>query len=304
MQQYNIGIPQALLFHEFGDLWTGFFKNMGIPVTLSGQTNKSILDRGTALAIDESCLPLKVYLGHVEELLPRCSHIFVPRIAQYHRNFHLCAKFAGLPDIVSNTFGLSPERVLAPNVESQAPVARLQAVYSVCRKLGISPLSGQVAYHRAVKDWRAQGSLKSGYSSQNIGMIGHNYLIRDSFFCRDIVEILRSQGASIVTPDDISGKVLYEEAQVFVPDLYWQLSAKLAGAARYFCRQDGIQGVMLVSSFGCGPDSLVNEYLEHHILQPSGKPYITINLDEHTGSAGMITRVEAFWDLATRRALA
>ncbi|CUH95675.1 hypothetical protein P22_1751 [Propionispora sp. 2/2-37] len=304
MQQYNIGIPQALLFHEFGSLWREFFKKLDIPVTLSGETNKGILDRGTALAIDESCLPLKVYLGHVDKLLPQCSHIFVPRIAQYHRNFHFCAKFAGLPDIISNTFGVSPERLLAPNVENQTPLNRIQAVNSICRGLGISPLAGQAAYHHAVKAWRSQISLKNGYSSQKIGLVGHNYLVRDSFFCRDIIKTLQSQGATIITPDDLPGKMLYEEAQIFVPDLYWQLSAKLAGAARYFCRQSGIQGIMLVSSFGCGPDSLVNEYLEHHILQPSKKPYIVINLDEHTGSAGIITRVEAFWDLVNRRALA
>jgi predicted nucleotide-binding protein (sugar kinase/HSP70/actin superfamily) len=76
---------------------------------------------------------------------------------------------------------------------------------------------------------------------------------------------------------------------------------KIAGATRYFCQQTDISGVIMVSSFGCGPDSLVNEYLEHHILRQSDKPYMVINIDEHTGNAGLITRVEAFWDMVIRR---
>lgn len=57
----------------------------------------------------------------------------------------------------------------------------------------------------------------------------------------------------------------------------------------------------MVSSFGCGPDSLVNEYLEYHVLKPSTKPYMVISIDEHTGNAGLLTRVEAFWDMVERR---
>lgn len=299
--QFKVGIPRALLYHEFGELWTEFFRNMGVSFAVSAETNKRMLDRGTSLAIDESCLPLKVYLGHVDSLLDTCSHIFVPCITQYHPKFHLCAKFAGLPDIVKNTFRLSADQLIAPNIENKSLTAQLQAIYATCRAAGLSPLAGYFTYKKTIKSWKANLNSESKSPHPQIALIGHNYLIKDAFFYKNIVQVLTSQGADIITPDHIANKILYNESKTFEPDIYWQLSAKIAGAARYFCRQPTVTGIIMLSSFGCGPDSLMNEYLAHHVFEKSNKPYIMINIDEHTGTAGIITRVEAFWDLINWR---
>ncbi|HWR09741.1 acyl-CoA dehydratase activase-related protein [Sporomusa sp.] len=298
----KVGIPQALLFHEFGGFWLDFFQNIGVPVALSGMTNKQILDRGTSLAIDESCVPLKVYLGHVDSLLATCSHIFVPRVTQYYPDNHLCAKLAGLPDIVQNTFRLAGKELISPNIENKSPTTMLKAVHAICQPLGVSALTGHRAYHQALKRWKGDIPIKSDQSAKaRIAVIGHSYIIKDVFFNNDIENFFKSQSVDITTPSDIPSKRIYEEAKAFTQDIYWQLSMKIAGATRYFCQQTDISGVIMVSSFGCGPDSLVNEYLEHHILRQSDKPYMVINIDEHTGNAGLITRVEAFWDMVIRR---
>lgn len=297
MTQIQVGIPQAMHYHEFGSLWTDFFKNMGIPVCTSGETSKYMLDRGTLLAIDESCLPLKVYLGHVDSLLTKCSHLFVPRLVEYHRNFYFCAKFAGLPDIVRNTFHLSSDKLISPNIEYSSSIRQFQPLYNTCRTLGLSPFSACFAYRQALRSWRTPPALSPAPTHRRIAIIGHNYLLKDAFFCRDIEKTLAAHEMDSVTQDQVASKTLYDEAKVFQPDIYWQLSAKIAGAAHFFCRQTDIMGVIMVSSFGCGPDSLVNEYIEHHVFKKSNKPILTINLDEHTGSAGLITRLEAFLDL-------
>lgn len=297
----HIGVPQALLYHEFGSLWTDFFARLNVPVSLSGETTKKILDRGTVLAVDESCLPLKVYLGHVDALLPTCTHIFVPHIVQYHRNFHFCAKFAGLPDIVKNTFGLREDQVISPSIEDKSPVHQLKAVYKVCRELGLSVLSGQIALRQALSGWRTSKNNISKPEGAKVALIGHSYLTNDPFFCQDIVKCLSKQGNNVITPDNVPASLLYKEAAIADPEIYWQLSAKLAGATRYLCRQDDVAGIILLSSFGCGPDSLINEYLEYNVLRNCGKPFIVINIDEHTGSAGVITRIEAFGDLVKWR---
>ena len=291
----HVGIPRAMLYHEFGSLWTDFFQNMGIPVTVSKATNQQILDRGTMLAIDESCLPLKIYLGHVESLLPKCTHIFIPRIAGYHPGFFLCAKFAGLPDIVRNTFNISSDQLIAPNIENKSLVTELKAIHTTCHALDISKTLGYLAYRQAKKSWKSD--LTSPASGPKIAVIGHSYLLNDAFFCRDILSTLSERGIQIITPEHIPSKILYQESAASQSDIYWQLSAKIDGAVRFFSRQPDIRGIIMASSFGCGPDSLLNEYVEHHILKSSSKPYIILNLDEHTGSAGIITRVEAFLDL-------
>lgn len=302
MDHVCIGIPRGLLFHEFGSLWTAFFAEARVPVIVSGETDKQVLDKGTMLAVDESCLPLKVYLGHIASLLPECSHIFAPRVAGFHQGFHFCAKFAGLPDIIYNTFGLPQDRIIAPNIENNSYVGQLKAVSTVCSQAGIALATGHRAYRKALKLW--QSSRSSGIQPVNgkkIAVISHNYILEDSFFCRNVFNTLTAQGAAVITSSQVPNAVLYGQAEKFAPDIYWQLSAKIAGAARFFCTCPDIAGVVLLSSFGCGPDSLINEYLEHHELKPSGKPYMILNLDEHTGDAGVITRIEAFWDLVNWR---
>lgn len=295
----HVGIPRAMLYHEFGSLWTAFFQNLGVPVTVSNETNQQILDRGTMLAIDESCLPLKIYLGHIESLLPKCTHIFVPRIAGYHPGFFLCAKFAGLPDIVRNTFNMSSDQLIAPNIENKSLVTQLKALYTTCQALGVSKTSGYLAYQQAKKSWKSD--LACPASGPKIAVIGHSYLLNDAFFCHNIFTTLSERDIKIITPEQIPGKILYQESVTSQSDIYWQLSAKIDGAVRFFSRQPDIRGLIMVSSFGCGPDSLLNEYVEHHILKSSSKPYIILNLDEHTGNAGIITRLEAFLDLMDRR---
>lgn len=298
----NVGIPRALLFHEFGELWQGFFHNLATPVHLSAETNRQMLDCGTKLAIDESCLPLKLYLGHVETLLDNCSHIFVPRIIRYHRDFYLCAKFAGLPDIVKNTFHLPDTRIIAPDIETNWRVGYYNAIKSVAAITGKSTLSGEAGFRKALADWRQLPTAPavSPFQAQ-VAVVGHGYILKDDFLSREIFATLRRRGVAAVTPDALPRKMIYDEARRFAPDLYWQLSAKLAGATAHFASRFDIAGIILVSSFGCGLDSMMNEYLEYHVLRNCGKPYLMLNLDEHTGWAGITTRLEAFWDMVEWR---
>jgi len=254
----HVGIPRAMLYHEFGSLWTAFFQNLGVPVTVSKVTNQQILDRGTMLAIDESCLPLKIYLGHVESLLPKCTHIFILRIAGYHPGSFLCAKFAGLPDVVRNTFNLPSNQVIAPNIENKSLVTELKAIHSTCQALGVSKTSGYLAYHQAKNSWKSD--LTCPDSGPKIAVIGHSYLLNDAFFCRDILNTLSKRGIKTITPEHIPGKILYQESAASQSDIYWQLSAKIDGAVRFFSRQPDICGIIMVSSFGCGPDTIKRIY--------------------------------------------
>lgn len=295
----TVGIPRALLYHEFGELWRSFFTNLNVPVAVSGQTTRKVLDRGTALAEDESCLPLKLYLGHAESLLADCSHLFVPRIVSYHRDFFLCAKFAGLPDIVRNTFRLDAGQVIVPDVDGRRFLDRLAAVRTAAVAVGRSAAAGAASFRRSLDVWREKPP--DAAPDAKVAVIGHSYILDDPFLGGDIFTLLAARGVAAVTPAAVPARELYGEARRFAPGVYWQLSAKLAGAACRFARHPDIAGLILVSSFGCGLDSLMNEYLERQVLKDCGKPYLILNFDEHTGRAGLATRVEAFWDLVEWR---
>jgi predicted nucleotide-binding protein (sugar kinase/HSP70/actin superfamily) len=47
-----------------------------------------------------------------------------------------------------------------------------------------------------------------------------------------------------------------------------------------------------MTNFKCGPDS----YIKHYVREASGKPYLTLQFDEHQNDAGAMTRCEAYLD--------
>ena len=62
--------------------------------------------------------------------------------------------------------------------------------------------------------------------------------------------------------------------------------------------KNAIDGVIFLSSFPCGPDSLVNELA---IRKLDGVPSINIILDESTATSGLYTRLESFVDILKAR---
>ena len=63
------------------------------------------------------------------------------------------------------------------------------------------------------------------------------------------------------------------------------------------CR-DQVDGIILMSAFPCGPDSMTNDMLLRLVKDV---PILTIILDNQSGSAGLETRLESFVDILNFR---
>ena len=100
----TIGIPRALLYHRFETLWKTYFETLGVTIMVSPPTNREILESGAALAIDETCLSAKIYLGHVQTLIGKCDYIFIPRYSNLGRQEAFCTRFEGIYDQTRNIF--------------------------------------------------------------------------------------------------------------------------------------------------------------------------------------------------------
>jgi predicted nucleotide-binding protein (sugar kinase/HSP70/actin superfamily) len=86
-------------------------------------------------------------------------------------------------------------------------------------------------------------------------------------------------------------------AKDFEGALYWTFARKLIGTAMLIVDQQNIDGVIYISTFGCGVDSVVEDIVEKYIRKNSNIPFMLLTLDEHTGEAGINTRIEAFVDM-------
>jgi predicted nucleotide-binding protein (sugar kinase/HSP70/actin superfamily) len=58
-------------------------------------------------------------------------------------------------------------------------------------------------------------------------------------------------------------------------------------------RKDPRLSGIYITNFGCGPDSFIQHFFKDRMR---GKPYLEIEIDEHSSDVGAITRLEAFLD--------
>jgi predicted nucleotide-binding protein (sugar kinase/HSP70/actin superfamily) len=90
-------------------------------------------------------------------------------------------------------------------------------------------------------------------------------------------------------------------AQVELPEvfdnMYWHSGQKILAAARYIRQNPNLQA-LYVTSFGCGPDSFLLNYVRRELAD---KLYLELELDDHTADAGINTRCEAFFDSLSAR---
>jgi predicted nucleotide-binding protein (sugar kinase/HSP70/actin superfamily) len=186
----TIGIPRGMLFYDYGSLWSDYFAILGVPCITSPESTKKTLAEGTMLGIDESCLPLKIFLGHVQSILDDCTHIFVPRIAQHHKNYYYCAKFAGLPDIVRNTFNIDERRILSPNIEDKNFSTIYKACHTIAAQVGFSPINSYIAYRKALRNYKKRCSPSLNNQPNVIAVLGHSYLIHDPFLTQEIKKVV------------------------------------------------------------------------------------------------------------------
>ncbi len=78
------------------------------------------------------------------------------------------------------------------------------------------------------------------------------------------------------------------------PNLYWEFGDRILSAAEIIKADHRLYSTY-ITNFGCGPDSFILQYFERQM----NKPFLKLEVDEHSAGAGVITRCEAFIDSLT-----
>lgn len=301
-----VGLPRALLYHKYHALWTTFLEECGFSTVISPPTNRRILERGVALAVDESCLSMKVFLGHVDALRGRCDRVFVPRQEAYECGEHLCVKFMGAYDIVRNTLPELP--LLTYDVNADHGIHERQSMIAMAREIGVSRSVARRAHDRAaiaqeaheVELARLQRSIADAPRTDavRILVVGHSYNLADEFIGAPVLAYLRTLGAEVVTSDEVDKALARRTGSAMSPTMKWRYNKELLGAVELY--RDLVDGIVFVVTFPCGPDSLMAELCARRI---TGIPMTMLVFDELVGDAGIRTRLESFVDILgeTRR---
>ena len=299
MNPITIGIPRGMLYYRYEALWRTFFSELGANVVVSEPTTHRIAEAGMSITIDEACLSVKVFFGHVNNLIGRCDYIFVPRISSFGRNRELCPRFTALYDVTKNIFRNSEQKFLTCNVDVPVGDSEKKAFLSLGQSLGCSSASIVKAYKKAKKEeqraWNDRLQKQKRLLEQDglkILIAGHDYLVEDAYIGKPITDFLKKNGAVPVSAGIVDPDAALKRSSEMSPTCKWQLNREIIGGIAMY--RDKIDGIIFLSAFPCGPDAMVNELMLRRI---DGLPMLNLVLDGQNGTAGTETRLESFLDI-------
>jgi predicted nucleotide-binding protein (sugar kinase/HSP70/actin superfamily) len=249
--------------------------------------------------------------GHVLDLADqKVDFIFIPFIVNAKAKEGNTTSNCNCPWIQSYPFmvkaalknKIPEEKLLIPVLHFKYFKSVLQSELSsfFSSKFGLTASRIKAAIHKADK---VQGEFESKLvqtgreilsdlpaTCSPLVILGRPYNSMDPFLNLGLMEKLIDHNIYPVPLDFLP--LTYEEIFRDYRSMYWPNGQKIMAAARMVARDERLHAVYL-SNFRCGPDSFIVHYVNEEMKD---KPYLHLEVDEHSADAGMITRIEAFLD--------
>ena len=305
----RIGIPRALLMWELFPFFCEFFRTLGYEVVLSPETSQELVRASLAAAPPTACLPAKVACGHVAALLDEGVDIlFIPALIDAaHPNTRTktnynCPLVQAQPYILASRFdfpSLGVEAITVPLHFYQEELIRRELI-SLARRLGGSPRQTERALEaaRGAEKTARDRLLAMGREALELVADGETGIVILSRLYNGcdwglnlgVPEKLLALGALPIPIDCLP----WEEVEVdpLYPFMQWHAGKRILAITEIVRKSDNLWAVYL-THFGCGPDSFIVHYVREALR---GKPFLTLELDEHSADAGILTRLEAYLD--------
>jgi len=303
----TIGIPKGMYYYEYSAIWEDFFERLGFEVVISQDTNKKVMDDGIKHCSNETCLPVKVFHGHVASLKDKCDYIFIPRYHSTGKNEYTCPKLCGLPDMTSINMGRQVKIVeVKINLDSKT-YETTESLRLIAKTFGIKYVKVLEAFKGSCTKYE-QAKLKENGRGKDqkfvagretaISLLGHPYMIYDSYLNMGLIEKLKKRNIDIFTPRDIDHETKRRNSHPYQEKPFWDIGFELLGSAFTYAKDERIKGMIYLTPFACGLDAFIMEFIENRIKsQYRDIPLLKLTVDEHTGEAGFDTRLEAFLDM-------
>jgi predicted CoA-substrate-specific enzyme activase len=302
----TIGIPRMLYVNDFLPFWQAFFTELGYRVVLSQNTNRPLINRSLEATVAETCFPAKVGLGHVLDLLDKkVDIIFLPsfiRLPVSHdsaKDTQACPYAQAFPYIAKASIRFGKTRTVEPVLLLHDKRQFNKSMKALGRSLGrggVDVARAQRCATRALNDYHhsleRRGSeilatLKPGDLA--LVLIGRNYNTCDTGINMNLPTKIRDLGVQAIPMDFLP---LHKVDLAGQEHMYWKSGQKIMAAGRFMKEHPGLFP-LYITNFGCGPDSFITHFFRQEM---SGKPFLQLEIDEHSADAGAITRIEAFLD--------
>ncbi|MDR1296083.1 MAG: acyl-CoA dehydratase activase-related protein, partial [Deltaproteobacteria bacterium] len=310
----QIGLIRSMFFAELGPFWSVFWASLGYEPVWSSPTNKSIIHKGCERTESDFCFPVKAAHGHVQDLLDRgVDHVFLPSMINLP-----ASDVPGAPDnaacpyaqtlayTAATALGLKAPRLLTGPVyfaEGRKPLE--DCLCALSARLGLEASETRAALDAALRAQKAFQTRLRDKGQEVLGSLGLDKMIMivvarpyngfDPGLNLRLNQKMRDLGVLGMPMDFLPLDVRHDEPLAH----YWRYGQKITAVATAVAADERLEA-LYISNFGCGPDSFILHFFKHVM---DSKPFLEIEIDEHSSDVGAVTRLEAFLDsLAARKA--
>ncbi len=308
----TVGIPKGLMvYYQQFPLWRTFFEKLGFSVIISGDTDRKIITRSLETMVAETCYPVEVMHGHLLDLHEKgADYIFTPFIVNAAASDDNPTTNCNCPWIQTYSYLLGAAfhdkkniagKMLTPVLHFRYPKVGSQELADFMKTNFNIP---QKDSHKALRQaWLAQAEFEKAVidrgkeviaslpsDRQAMAIIGRPYNSGDPSLNLDLIEKLIRMDIIPVPLDYLPLK----DENVFddYHSMYWPNGQKILAGARIVAKTERLYAIY-IGNFRCGPDSFLQHFVHREM---KGKPFLHLEVDEHSADAGMITRIEAFLD--------
>ena len=138
----------------------------------------------------------------------------------------------------------------------------------------------------------AQSQRAAPEAPLGILLAAHPYVAHDPYLGGTLVDLLEGMGVTVLFTDETDRKRALQASFGFSSTLPWIVNRELVGSLMLL--HEHVDGIVLVSAFPCGPDSMTDDAIVRCI---QGKPILNLTIDAQSGTAGLETRMESFVDI-------
>ena len=312
-ERISIGLPRQLMaYWQQFPFWRTFFEELGFRLVLSRKTDRKLVTEALSMITAETCFPVESLFGHVQDLFDQdVDRIFLPFVVDMQAddnnptvNYN-CPWIQSYPYMIKAALKDKPEqlgklmiptlhfryfeRALVPDLS-----AYMKAEFDIPEKKTRAALAladdAQRSFESALHDRGTEILEHLDPERRTAVILGRPYNAGDPLINLELVEKLIKKNVFPIPLDylPLEREDIFDDYYM----MYWPNGRKILAGARLVAADPRLDAVY-IGNFRCGPDS----FLQHYVGREMGrKPFLFLEVDEHSADAGMITRIEAFLD--------
>jgi len=318
----TIGIPLALFMMDYAFLFKGFFQQLGFNVILEKSSDKKLLS-GMDLCQSDFCAPMALCHGLAASLVRKgVDFIFLPAmineqsIFNAHKDeelfrqkvtdayFCFYSSYAGtiMDNLLKQDFNnkLLQPRIKLNNVTLQAAAEKLGKDLSPLLRVPDDVIANAFIHARQSfmdkkKNWAQIGQQRLAVRAVRgkILLLGRPYVMFDRRLNLGIPRIFEDAGFNIIS-QNMAAESQFTEPGKDMAAMHWYFGQQFFSALKSLETDPDLYPVFL-TCFRCSPDAYLLNYFKS-FMERLKRPYLVLQLDEHSSDVGYLTRIQAAMD--------